>query len=408
MPRSAGVELLQSPATIRARCERLLALGEAGELPHFAVHLDRLDAVADRVEAVTRECYPDLQIPYHSRWRHFDVGGVPRLAAFDTRLAELDPREQGRVRFDLVVTSVLLDAGAGPAWSYREGDQTYARSEGLAVASLRLFESGVLSSDPARPLQADAAGLSALTAARLGEAFQVSPQNPLVGLEGRSELLRSLGAALAADPARFGTPGRIGGLFDRLSAAAEAGQLPAARVLQEVLQGLGPIWPGRVELDGVNLGDVWHHPSLGDLGDAEGADLVPFHKLSQWLSYSLLEPLEQSGLSVVDLDDLTGLPEYRNGGLLLDLGALELKDPSARERAHRPGDPLIVEWRALTVALLDRVAVKVRERLGVSAAEFPLAKVLQGGTWTTGRRVAKELREGGGPPLRLESDGTVF
>lgn len=401
---SAAVALLRDPATIRARCEALFALGQVGQLAHFRVHLERLDAVAERVEAVTRAGYPELQIPYHSRWRHFDVGGVARLAALDARLAELSPLDQGRARFDLVVTSVLLDAGAGPDWVFREDGVAYGRSEGLAVASLRLFEAGLLSSDPQRPLQADTAGLQALSAERLGQAFQVGPSNPLVGLEGRAALLRALGDALAADPQRF--EGRVGGLFARLSEAASGGRLPAARVLQEVLAGLGGIWPGRVELDGVNLGDVWHHPQLAEPGP--GGDLVPFHKLSQWLSYSLLEPLEQAGVVVYDLDALTGLPEYRNGGLLLDLGLLSLVDKTATERSHRPGDPLIVEWRALTVALLDRIGARVRERLGLSAAEFPLAKVLQGGTWTTGREVARELRPGGGPPLSIESDGTVF
>lgn len=405
----AAVEYLQSPVAIRERCERLFALGEAGQLPNFSLDLSRLDVAAERVEAVVRADYPDLQIPYHSRWRHFDIGPeggeVPRLAAFDAAIADLDPREQGRARFDLVITSVLLDAGAGPDWRFREDGVAYGRSEGLAVASLRMFEAGLFSSDPNQPLRADAAGLQALTPERLGEAFQVGPENPLVGLEGRTALLRSLGAALAADPERF--EGRVGGLFDRLADAAEGGVLPAPRVLAEVLAGLGSIWPGRVELAGVNLGDVWPHPSLPEAG-APGANLVPFHKLSQWLSYSLLEPLEQSGVQVADLDSLTGLPEYRNGGLFLDTGVLALKDPSARERGHLPGSELIVEWRALTVCLLDRVAVKVRERLGLSAAEFPLAKVLQGGTWTAGRRIAAELRPGGGPPLHLESDGTVF
>ena len=54
---------------------------------------------------------------------------------------------------------------------------------------------------------------------------------------------------------------------------------------------------------------------------------MPFHKLSQWLTYSLLEPFEWAGVTVTGLDALTGLPEYRNGGLLLDTGVLRLRDP---------------------------------------------------------------------------------
>jgi len=51
-------------------------------------------------------------------------------------------------------------------------------------------------------------------------------------------------------------------------------------------------------------------------GDATDG-LVPIHKLSQWLSYSLVEPLMAAGIEVTDLDGLTGLAEYRNGGLLV-------------------------------------------------------------------------------------------
>ena len=45
---------------------------------------------------------------------------------------------------------------------------------------------------------------------------------------------------------------------------------------------------------------------------------MPLHKLSQWLAYSLIEPLQRAGIAVTDIDGLTGLAEYRNGGLFID------------------------------------------------------------------------------------------
>jgi hypothetical protein len=139
-----------------------------------------------------------------------------------------------------------------------------------------------------------------------------------------------------------------------------------------------------------------------------GDGLVPFHKLSQWLAYSLAEPLQLVGFEVTDLDGLTGLAEYRNGGLFLDCGVLEARDPElARMRLDAGSEP-VVEWRALTVILLDRLAARVREMLGLNAGEFPLAKVLEGGSWAAGREIAAERRPGGGPPLTIDSDGTVF
>jgi hypothetical protein len=69
---------------------------------------------------------------------------------------------------------------------------------------------------------------------------------------------------------------------------------------------------------------------------------------------------------------------------------------------------LVVEWRALTVALLDRLAEKVRVRLNRNANSLPLASLLEGGSWAAGRAAAFERRPDGSPPIRVISDGTVF
>ena len=102
------------------------------------------------------------------------------------------------------------------------------------------------------------------------------------------------------------------------------------------------------------------------------------------------------------------MPEYRNGGLLVDSGALRVKRREILDRAWAPGDEVIVEWRALTVALLDRIGAHVRLHLGLDAQTLPLVKVLEGGTWLAGRRLAAERRPGGAPPIAIDSDGTVF
>jgi hypothetical protein len=132
------------------------------------------------------------------------------------------------------------------------------------------------------------------------------------------------------------------------------------------------------------------------------------HKLSQWLAYSLVEPLQEGGVTVTALDGLTGLAEYRNGGLFFDLGVIEPRDSALAGRALDPLDEAVVEWRALTVALLDRLADRVRQALGKSAAAFPLTCVLEGGSWEAGREIALARRPGGTPPLIVASDGTLF
>lgn len=397
----AAARLLTAGA-IRAHCGEVAREAIEGRSAHFLWHEERLPVVAAYVVDVIRERYPDLRVPVHSRWRHFEAGGVDRWRALADRHG-LQGLERARAAVDLVIPSVLLDAGAGAAWQYREAatGQVHARSEGLALASLALFASGRLSADPAQPLRSDAEALATLTAADLAQAFQASDDNPLVGLEGRAALLARLGALMQREGQWFGTPGRLGNLVDVWAARAVEGRIPAAEILATLLAALGPMWPGRVVVDGVPLGDTWPHP-------AATGGLVPFHKLTQWLAYSLLEPLAEAGIEVTDLDALTGLPEYRNGGLLLDLGLLEAKDPTFHTRRLAVDEPAVVEWRALTVVALDRLAAPVRELLGVGAAEFPLARLLEGGTWAAGRKIAAERRPGGAPPVDVASDGTVF
>ncbi|WP_436409583.1 URC4/urg3 family protein [Kaistia defluvii] len=406
----ASIPSLLSASAVRERANRLLDLGIAGELDHFAVDLDRLPAVADYVIETMRENYGDRDIPFHARWRHFEAGQIDRFGGLVDAAGITDPFAFGRAAYDLAIVSVLLDAGAGPDWRYHEAmtGETFSRSEGLGVASFAMFASGLFSQDPADPLRADAAALAVLEAADLAEGFQVSPENPMVGLEGRAKLLNALGRVVADRADLFGTDeARPGGLFDAVLATAdEDGRVSAPKILELVLEALGPIWPSRLLREGVALGDTWEHRKL--ITDDATSGLMPFHKLSQWLTYSLIEPLLWTGVEVIDLDGLTGLPEYRNGGLFLDFGVLVPRDSAAFARRWKAEDEFIVEWRALTVALLDRTAALIRETLGRDAETLPLAKVLEGGTWAAGRRIAREKRADGGPPLMIESDGTVF
>ncbi len=410
LPSESQARRLLTAAAVRERAHQLLEQGLADCLEHFTIDLGRLDSCADEVVTTIRQSYPALDIPFHARWRHFSAGGIDRWGAVAAGAPWPNAAAMARAAFDLAIVSVLLDAGAGPAWRYQEGrtGKTFARSEGLAIASFDMFIGGAFSSRPEDPFRCDADALVGLTEQELADGFQAGPHNPLVGLEGRAALLNRLGATVADDPATFGAADapRPGGLFDVITAGAENGLIGAPRILEALLTHLGPIWPGRITLAGVDLGDTWRHP-LAQAGDATDG-LVPFHKLSQWLSYSLIEPLEWAGFTIADVGGLTGLPEYRNGGLFLDSGVLKLKRPEDATAPHEVGSRLVVEWRALTVALLDRVAPLIRAKLNLSAEDFPLAKVLEGGTWATGRRLARERRADGAPPLHVISDGTVF
>jgi hypothetical protein len=473
-PSAHPLARLFDPATVRARCAAIERSVANNVSAHFTLDRRQLPVVADRVAALTLRRHPDLRIPYHSRWRHFEAGGVDRKAELDALLAGRSVAEIARAHFDLTVLSVLLDAGAGTRWSYTErqeidaaalpvqrhasddllalldqaakgsapaaqGDASpaaaapatvadapppsavpatgsppaaYMRSEGLGVASLRAFMAGVFSASKDDPLRADAATLKLVDPAVLRGVFQVTPANPMVGLEGRAGLVSRLGDVLAAEAARHGGEARPGRLYDEITAGGTRTQTSATEVLGAVLRLLSPIYTSGSRVQGLPAGDVWPHrwagAATGSGGDPTTDGWVPFHKLSQWLGYSLLEPLQWAGVQVSGLDALTGLAEYRNGGLFIDCGVIVPRDPRDLARTWKPGDEFTVEWRALTVTLLDELAALVRQRLGKTAEELPLACILEGGTWAAGRELAAELRGDGAPPLKIDSDGTLF
>ena len=378
-----------SPEFVRESSLKVLEMTTKGQ-GQWIYHPEKLADVVDYVHEVILEKYPRLNIPFHSRWGHFRVGGVDRQTWLKDKMSHLSPIEQAKVEFDLVIPSVLLDAGAGSEWSYyeKETNKHYNRSEGLGVASFHLFYSGKCKSN--------ATELSQVTSSLIAESFQVSETNPLIGVEGRATLLKNLGMALKNKT--YFKDERPGNLVDYLI-DLYGHTIPASGVLKSVLLSLGPIWPGRLTYENINLGDVWKHSTLGMLG---------FHKLSQWMTYSLLESLMNAGLTITGVNELTGLAEYRNGGLMIDSGLIEAKNPEHLKTSWKPEDDFLIEWRALTVALLDLIGERIQKKLEKSPDEFPLAKVLEGGTWWAGRKIAAEKRTGGTPPLNIVSDGTVF
>ncbi|KAH7882868.1 hypothetical protein F5I97DRAFT_1831757 [Phlebopus sp. FC_14] len=448
-PRARAMYLRTLPS-IRERCAQVHELAKQGRLQYFDYHPDKEDAVVDFCTSIiTRDFGNDFaSIPPHGRWRHLDAGRSriePMLRSWEASDLSIDNREICKRLVDLFLVSVLLDAGAGNQWTYSEPEasgQTFSRSEGLAVASVHMFAAGLFSGLASQPFRVDgsvmfrtffqiradgvpmtAEGLAHITVNKVGGAMQVSSSNPMVGLEGRASLLYNLSTALRLNPKFFGEDGRPGNMIDFLEAESKlegAIRRIHISVLWGVLiEGLSPIWPVRLTLDNTALGDVWSCSALRQLGQAEGDDLVPFHKLTGWITYSLIEPIEKLlGWSFEGLEDMTGLPEYRNGGLLVDFGVLALRPnvlasecyPDNSDIPHLPpSHPAVVEWRAMTVIELDRIADAIRRKHNLSKDKLTLAQVLESATWKGGREIAKTLRPStGGPPIDIVSDGTVF
>eukprot|EP00808_Paulinella_micropora_P015743 g59501.t1 len=398
---------LRKLESVRSRCQQIFELAKQEETRHFQLNMKKLDKCVDYVLKTMQQNYPSLDIPYHSRWRHFDQ---KRLDAM-TSSWSCSKTERARRLIDLVTVSVLLDAGSGSGWRYHDhagkGDKI-GRSEGLAIATQMMFQDGLFSSDVAMPHRVNAHGLKALSDQEFYKAFQHSEANKLVGIKERFALMKRLGRALTLHPEFFGKElARPGNVVDYvLSHADQHHHVHINTLWKALIVGLESIWPENIS--GVRRGDVWAYSPIKQVG-VPASDMVPFHKLSQWLTYSLLEPLMELGLVIDGMELLTGLAEYRNGGLFVDFEVLTPLDENAYQMTFDVGSELTIEWRALTLCLLDEVAKLIRKKLNKTESEFPLAKVLQGGTWTAGRAIAAIKRpETSAPPIKIDIRGNVF
>lgn len=454
---------LRSLPAVRDRCALVTEKALRNELKHFNVDMRKFSDVITFVSNIIKRDYdaPFTSIPGHGRYQHFAVGGRDRIAhLLSTFPEDVDNAERCKRMIDLFLVSVLLDAGAGNRWSYKsaENGRVYKRSEGLAVASLEMFKTGLFSGNKSNKHQVDKDGLRQLTVEKLAQGLQSKPGNEMAGLEGRCELLVRLGQALEEKKEFFGEDGRPGNMLDHIlshpSTQASSMLIVPITVLWNILMnGLGPIWPSsRTAINGISLGDAWPCSSMPQVaqspagptfqpfpnttgqsnGVAPWEGILPFHKLTQWLTYSLMQPMQSiMKIHFAGQELLTGLPEYRNGGLFIDLGVLTLKsDDEQRGLQHYydycqrtgtknvevapmfdPGDDVVVEWRGVTVGFLDRLCSELNNvlRNELAGNELTLAQVLEAGSWKGGREIAEVSRPiTKEPPILIDSDGTVF
>ena len=329
---------LMSAAAVRNAAERMLEGARGDKLDCWHLDLGALKQIARTVAHVTRDNYPDLNIPIHSRWRHFTVDGVDRWKRPVIRIGRCSTGWSGRGARSI--------SSLHPYWSMQAlaengatVDETtqkkYTSSEGLALASLDLYRDVVL---PAPGHALGAEQLIKLNEAELARVFQVRDGNPLSGVAGRVALLNKLGEACLLRPEIFAIAGRPrpGGLVDAILERTADGQIAASTILELLLDALGTIWPSRLTLEGTSLGDAWLYRPWQATDQVTADAIVPLHKLSQWLTYSLIEPLGDAGIRVTDVGGLTGLAEYRNGGLFVDGEVLRLKDPTKAALPHKP------------------------------------------------------------------------
>ncbi|KAI9729668.1 MAG: hypothetical protein M1818_008421 [Claussenomyces sp. TS43310] len=341
------IAYLGSIGAVRERCNLVLEKAKSNELNHFVVDMTKFQDTTKFVSSIIkRDFAPDYNsIPPHGLWQQFLAGGKDRIAyLLQSWSSDVDASERTRRLLDLFLVSVMLDADAGISWSYRskEDGKIYERGEGLAVASLEMFKAGMFSSNCSQPHQVDGEGLRRLTVDSVGDALQVSQQNPMPGLEGQANLLKRLSGALRNQ-------------------------------------------------------------------DLFGADARPGNMLGAEI--------------------LTGLPDHRNGGLFIDTGVLTLKPEETGRGIEKfkmvsdqqlgrhvevvptfeESDDVVVEWRAVTVGLLDELLAEINKDLGLRGSnELSMTQMLEGGSWKGGKEIAEVSRPNTKEPPIITLRGVVF
>ncbi|KAJ5611581.1 hypothetical protein N7528_008686 [Penicillium herquei] len=429
----ADIEHLKSLQAVRERANQVLEAATRDELKHFAYHPEKMDEVAEYVAGIiNRDFGPSSfdKIPPHGRWQHFEIGAIPRVDQLIQGWQEggCDKVEITRRLIDLFFVAVLLDAGAGDVWQFTEPatGNKYGRSEGIAVAALYMFKAGAFSGGSGDKETVDGQGLVTLDVETFRKNFQITADNEIIGDVSRVTLLNNVGQSFLNLPEIFGSTGRPGKLVDYILEHRDGKTELHYEVLWGTLQkALLPAWPkNRTQVAGVPIGDAWPLEILaklnkGKTSENDTCNIQPFHKLTQWLAYSLSVPFVRVlGLEWTNMELGTGLPEYRNGGLFVDKGVLVLRDHVLKEgqansKQETPSfdatSDVIVEWRAMTVALLDKLHGTVSDNFAKQGVTITMAQMLEAGTWKGGRELAAKYRPSTkSSPIVIQGDGTLF
>ena len=390
----AAVEHLHRLDVIRERAWMLLAAAERGQSDHFVPSAEAIGtvavALADSIRAddaaVKGTAPPPLANLWHGMRRH-QPGA---LAALGDALAGGDGLERARSGADLaalhrIIEPIGLDASS-PALD----------------ALVRHFAAGGWSGR-AGAVALDAPGIRRALA---GDGAVAIPDALMAKLAegGRRQRLEQLAAGLERAPDQLGLDGRFGSLLEGLVAESagsggigdSTGQIPAQLLVDRLAPLIDPITASTVRIGGSLAGDVWRHPLAW--AEDRSRELVPFHSLLLALVLDLVEPLEEASAPLADLDQLPVPADRVLAAQMLRLGLVRSRHPAVARLRHPPGSDIVVELRALSVALCERLADRLRAELGRTAHDLPVVQIVE-----PLAQLAMKWREAPGPGIAINS-----
>lgn len=408
-------DALYKPSEIRARCHEIGEIAINGNGHWFAINSARINSCVKLIEQNCRNRYPELKIPIYSLWREWsgDQGNN-----WDHRISNFagDPLFIAKSAIDLVFFTVLLGRNPGNKWYYSRSTsgQRLQHTQAIAAAGIDLFFDHFSSHSVEQGWVLGMPELQEISRGKLATALQSSTENPFGGLSRSAIQYQKLAAILKTWSDSGIHYQRPGDLVDEcLALCSRSWSLQKQISMDSLFELLAQRFAGMIEggliVEGMNTSSVgdcgWHS---GLLREDHTSGVVPFHRALQWLCYSLIEPLALVGITVTDPDTLTGLADVDHAGLFIDTGVLSPHDIELMNSSLTVDSEAVVEWRALTIYLQDRVTEALRKSLKLSAKRLPLSAVMQGGMAHAGTELSMRIRGERGISLHVDTSRSHF
>lgn len=382
--------ILFQPQEVRRRAHAFLDMGIAGKLNHVGLDLTKLDDALGLVLETTKEIYPDFQIPPYGIWRAFETGGIDRWSAMASAREFETAQEMLLAAADLALLALFMKTRHPGNWVFEDPmtGSKVAGDDALALAAFHMFASGSFSGEMTDPYRVDAETLVRLDLNELTSGLQWDRDADHELLGAMQAHLKRFGEAMALRPDLFseGNVTRPGVLALRLAGEAGAG-IDASKLLDNLLETFAPVWDGGAKAGDVGLGDSFDYT-----GKSAGSETttVPFHLCAQEMVYSLVEPFAWAGFEVTGLQDLTPPSDLAHAALFVQTGVLAISSENDEALPEETKTDRMVELRAVSAALADKLADRLRSELDVSADQVPLTCILEGGTSRAGLRILSQ------------------
>lgn len=401
-----------SPIFTRVRSKELTQLVLKNQSKFFTLDSSKKEEALEFLEKVILSRFQKDKIAKHGRRQHLSSKNRNYFEKVENICQKAGCTFAVENKLELLLLSCFLDAGAGQNWKYNDSyfNCQLVGSEALAAAStdlyLKLISDNLISK---KNISLTSDALKNMKFDEFSKSFQHDESNnALLGAKGRYDSLTQLGSCLELHPSIFVTSHKpeLKNIYHFFQSIVEHKSLNLEEVFKTIVFIFHDFFTSDTKINEINLCDSRIHSNLISLPLV--GKKIPFFKLIQWMVYSIDDFFNSQGIPTINEEFLSGLAEYRNGGFFMDTNIINLKSKNLSHQSYSIDSELVTEWRALTITLLDEFLEELKIKRGYN--HLNMSKLLEGGTWIAGRKLARENRPDSpySPPIKIITDGKFF